>query len=291
MATRPTHGTEFSRILSRLRRESGHGSARDFYRGNGGRAFFGCSYEQYLNVEGGRSLPQPPLLAKTAIALRVWLKQGAAREFFTAYLRLLFKDEEALGLLTQALSGQGGTPTPLRQAIQKNTEARRVELTRQQAQTIFSRPASFWCFNVFANDEGDWSAPELSQLLGFPPPSVRAALRGLKREGLVVEPEPGRYKCFSEIKVFWFPNTALFNRDAGKKTGTYRSNVEALARRRGTLELYEPLVLRASSAALRQYFPYLTQTVLGADIYSTTQRGADTGLYSIETFVRKLVDF
>jgi hypothetical protein len=61
-----------------------------------------------------------------------------------------------------------------------------------------------------------------------------------------------------------------------------------MAERRGKLELYEPMILRASTGALKSYFPYLTQSVLGADIYASAQRGPDTALYLIETLVHRL---
>jgi hypothetical protein len=250
----------------------------------------GCTYEQYLNVESGRSVPQAPLLEKIVVALRVWLKPATAREFFLCYLKLALKSDHLVELLTQALGPQGdkaGAQTPLRQALQKHTDMRRVDLRRDQAALILSSPAHFWCFNVFSNDKGEWGPEELSKLLDFQPKQVKTCLPQLHKAGLLIPGSDGRYRCIA-ADVFWFPGTELYNPDETPREGTYRHHVVSLTQKRGALELYEPLVLRASAGALRGYYPYLTQTVLGADVYSSAERGKDTALYVIETLVHRL---
>ena len=59
----------FGAMVRRRREDAGYASAREFYQSLGGRAFFGCTYKAYLNVEAGASHPSPRLVEKLEATL------------------------------------------------------------------------------------------------------------------------------------------------------------------------------------------------------------------------------
>ncbi len=105
---------DFAAVVSRLRRDAGHRTARAFYEALGGKDFFGCSYKAYSNLEGGVSIPQPRLVQRVAAALRLGVRRAPARSFARAYLRLILGSEEFLELAAEAvlprLAARSGGP-------------------------------------------------------------------------------------------------------------------------------------------------------------------------------------
>ncbi len=256
----------------------------------GGRTFFGCTYKQYLNVENGQSAPGPETLEKIATALHVWFNDSQAREFFIAYLRTVLRSRELLEMALRALAVPPGGPTPLRQAIQKDFQNRRFRVTQAQAAAMYSSYAHYWISNVFCNDNGEWSAEELARLLGLEPPAVRKALSDFVKNGfLSTAGNSGRYRCRAAGKVFVMPRKDPHVVDPQALRG--REMLEKMASRTGVEEMFHGQFLRASSAALKQYYPFLAQAVVGCDVYSSPNKGADTAMFVVEARVRRLFPF
>ena len=288
-AQRRAHLQAFSELLQLLRREAGHPSARDFYRSNGGRAHFLCTYEQYLNVESGRSAPTPGLLEKIAVALQIWLHEGKNRELFLVYLRLVLGSENLFEMVAQAIreAKNAAAAPPLRQALQRDLETRRRPVTQEQADAMYADPVSYWLSVVFCNDGGEWTAAELAQLLGYPESAIRtSAQRYLKTGFLVASKDGKRFRCFASGKVLVIPRrTPHLPPEPVRRCE--RLN-EEMARKRGCEELRESLYLKCYPSGIRQYYSYLARTVAGASVYSTADRGPDTAFYQVQTIVRKL---
>ena len=282
----------FAAVLTQFRKEAGYSSARDFYRAVGAQGTFGCTYAQYLNIEAGRSTPKPTLVRKIMALLELFPRDAKGREFITAYFRALLKDEDFFELALQALSGgpsaQGQDDAPLSQALKTSVALKQVWLTDKQVAVIEGDRTAYWCFEVFCNDGRDWGTLELSHLLGHNVKAISAALKKLQKAALIVAAPDGRYRCFAKDKILAFPRKDMF---LPENIDRVRGYLEEMAQSRGRFELYQNLSLRASSKRLKQYYPHLAQSVAGANIYSSPEKGDDTGFYVIETIVRRLFDF
>lgn len=275
--------------LGELRRQAGYSSAREFYKGVGGRSTLGCTYTQYLNVEAGRSTPKPGLVRRILALLSLQPGDAKTRGVIEAYLSALLKDEEFVELIRQTLSVKSAAAEedPLRQALLRNEDSRQVRLTREQMAVIEGDEPTFWCFNVFCNDNGDWGTLDLSRRLGYDAKTVRRSLDRLKKAGIVTTAPDGRYRCFAANKIIVFPRGDFH---VPENMARWRGNIEDRAARHGRVDMYHSLILRASDKRLKQYFPHLAHAVVGSDLYATAEHGDDTGLYVVEALVRRIAD-
>lgn len=283
---------EFSPVLRKFREQAGYDSARSFFQALGGRGFFGCTYKQYLNVEGGRSVPQPRLVERLAAGLRIAVDEGRSRDFVLAYLRSLMGREQLYNFVVGALSGKnsvpGGAKSPLRQALRRSFSERTFPLTQAQSTLLCKSGENYWCFTVLSDDRGHWSVHELSRLLGYPEPKVKSALGRLVEAEVAAKDREGKYFCPLAGRVFLHPRDELHAPSVAK---ALKAHWDLMAQKRGSHILYQHLFTRASESELRNYFPYLAQSVQGADIYSTDEKGPDTSLFLIEATVRKVLPF
>lgn len=94
----------FARVLRARREAAGYPSARAFYRALGGRAFFGCTYKAYVNVETGVSRPTPRLLERLVAGLRLAIGRKGVAEFAGEALRELLGSGEFHAFATRALA-------------------------------------------------------------------------------------------------------------------------------------------------------------------------------------------
>lgn len=277
----------FGRVLRRLRERAGHSSAREFYRTSGGKPFFGCTYEQYAHVESGRSAPGAQLAERAATALRVWQFEATAREYFTSYLRASLRSDKLVEMIAASFAAKaGGENAPLRQAFRRNFEDRRRRLTEAQVKAIRKDDASFWCFNVLCCDDGYWSAEDLGEMLSLPRAAVARALAALAKTRLAAKDREGRWRAGSRGVIHAYPRRLPYKPDGLE---TLLARYDALEKRGGETEMYEGLLLRASPRALRHYFGYLAQSVLGSGVYAADEPG-ERALYLVEGRVRRLAD-
>ncbi|MBI4345956.1 MAG: hypothetical protein HY553_03820 [Elusimicrobia bacterium] len=277
---------DFALELKRQRESEGFSSARSFYRARGGPSL-GCTYKAYLNIEAGRSVPQPALALRIAAVLGVSAETERARAYVSAYLRGLVGRHELGGFLLRALGsarGPAAKSTPFQRATDIGFEQKTIALTRRQADFFTADADRYWCWSVLSDDGGRWLPARLARLLGAPERRIKGALEGLAREGLLSREGPEFY-CEDAGKVFKFPRANLYVPDHRK---ALRAHWSAMAERRGRTILKKQAVLRSSEAALRRAFAYLVQTVNGLHIYSTTEPSTDTGLFVGTAVVRRL---
>lgn len=283
---------EFPALLRKYREDAGFESARAFFNRLGGRAFFGCTYKQYMNVESGRSVAQPPLVSKLTSGLRVAADERRAREFALGYLRSALGRQELVDFIAAALAGQGGASgaggTPMRRALARSFAERSESLSRGQSDLLISDFTTYWCFAILNNDRAGWKPEALSRAVGRPLAQVRRALGRLLQARLVAQGAGGRFLCPKVGRVFMHPRDEVFT---PRVVPALRGFWEEMAAKRGALLLHQHLLTRAPEAELRSYFPYLAQTVQGADIYSSMDPAPDSGFILIETQVRRLLPF
>lgn len=278
----------FGDTLRRLREDAGHASARDFFRASGGRAFFGCTYEQYVNVETGRSAPSARLFDKAATSLNLWSFPAKAKRLVKAWLRAVLKDDGLCDRLESVLSARqhGSEDSPLRQALRRNYETRQSRLSEEQSDVINSDDLSYWCFSLLGCDDRAWSSVELSGALRRPVVAVAKTLQKLRRAGLLEQVKDGRWRNAARGKILTHGRKEPHRPNGWKKILERYDAFEAAA---GETEMYETIMLRASPSSLRQFYPYLAQAVIGAGVYAADEPG-ERALYTVEGRVRRLTD-
>ena len=283
---------EFPALIRKYREDAGFDSARAFYNGLGGRGFFGCTYKQFLNVESGRSVAQPPLVEKLAAGLRVAVDERRGREFAMSYLAAILGRRELVALIASALSGAlpapAGGGSPMRRAMTRSFSERSEPLTREQSDLLISDLPTYWSFTILANDRGSLETSALAAATGLPPAKIKASLARLQKARLVDRGTDGRWSFPKAGRVFLHPRDEVF---VPKVVPALKRLWEEMASKRGAVLLNQHLFTRASEAELRAYFPYMAQSVQGADIYSTMDKGPDTAFFLVETLVRRILPF
>ncbi len=276
----------FSEILRRLREDAGFSSARAFYRARGGRGAFGCTYKAYLDLEGGRSHPQPELALRVAKALEVRAR-GGAREFVAAYLGGVLRGTDLAEFLLRALRGEPPGPADLFQKASESSFAGRCKaLTHAQAELLYRDWGAYWCFTLLSNEEGHWRLGELAKACGLPAARAKSALGALSRAGLAARDKEGLHYCPDTGRVFTYPRDEFFK---PRTFAALKSHWDTMAARRGRRLLGRRLIVRGSEPDLRAVLLDLAQTVDGAHIYALRERGPDTGLFIVSASARRRV--
>lgn len=261
----------FAALVRRYRRQGGYKTARAFYDAQGGRQALGTGYKAYANLERGASVPQPALVEKLVAAFRLALSPERSREFSLAYLRVLLGFEGMLEFATQVLAGGGGAGGS---AGRRGDSGETVELSPAQAKTL-EEPFAHAAACALSQDAGAWSAAELAEALRLDAKGVERALAALRRSGLTSVGADGRHAWAAKG-----PLPALPDKAQPEWPGEG-----------GEVILDHPLLVRARESELRAYLPFLTQSLAAAELYRTDQRGADTGLFTIELAVSHLLAF
>lgn len=282
----------FSGILRGLRLDAGHKTPRRFYLAQGGRAFFGCTYRNYANVEYGRSLPSPALMEKIASALRLDSDDARARPILTAYLRATL---EGTALFDHILRALGRGPhsaadrwSPMRRALEENVRARAFSLTRDQTDVVAGSVEGHWAFGVLIHDGGWWTPKGLAQATGLRAGRLRRVLEQLTELGLFERDGDGSYHCRHHGKDFHLAKGGL---SQARLDALRRHFVESGEKHGGT-KVSRFLCLRASQRELEAYLPQIFEASFKElGLLSTDEKSEDTAFFQVETVYRKILPF
>jgi hypothetical protein len=279
---------QFDQVLRKLRAGAGYSSSRAFYNDLGGRAFFGCTYRQFLNVESGQSLPGAKLLEKIAAGLGLGRRRENAREFVLAYLNSLTGSKDVVHMISVALAeapaDMGKGQSPLVKSMARTSEKNQRNYTKAESQLVMAAPENYWAFQVLAHDKGHWTAAKIAETTGIPLKDIQNGLQRLSKTKLISKDKTGKYFCPEAGKVFLHPSDGIYGGGAAK-IGEYR---EAMIDKRGERLLKLSFSSRASEAELRQYFPFLIDGVMGAEVCSNEEGGEDSILFEISTKISKI---
>lgn len=281
----------FPEAVRRLREAAGFSSARSFYRGRGGQRFFGCTYKAYLNIEAGRSIPQPALALRIAEGLRVLETKDRARQFVTAYLASTVGTEELAGFLVRVLSepkAETSESTLLQKASDSSFVERVKPLTHEQAELLCGDYAVYWCFALLSDEDRHFGIADISRLLRLDLGKCKAALGKLVKAELIAKDRDGLYSCPEAHKIFTYPRDKFF---IPKKMAALKAHWSAMAARQGRMLFSRSLLIRASEGRLKHYFPQLISAINGVHLYSRRQPSKDSALFVLQGDVRRLVRF
>lgn len=286
--------SQYSDLLQKFRREAGHDSGRSFYKAAGGKPALKCTYQQYLNIEAGRSVPKAAVFYAAAVHLRLWKDPDRSGAYCRAYMEACLGGGEPYEFLLRSLapSRQPGSSqtSPLRKAMQRDLQGRLAPLTPEQSALIKRDPSVYWTYHVLAGDSGYWDAAGIARLFGFPAGKVRAALEALGAAGLAQKDRRGWWSPYRERHVQHSvqpaPRAPHEVAAAMERTGRLW---DAAGSREPLFKHY--IFLRASESQLREYYPYLAMTLDGLEVYDTLEKGADTSFVAVEASAYRLKRF
>jgi len=281
--------TIFSEVLTRLRQEAGFPTAYKFYHANGGAPVLQISYRKYLLLEQGKNLPDIGRLIKLFFALQLVPKSFEANELVIAWLKTMAGSENFRTILQPLISesAQTSTLSPLNKAVKRSLAGKRYQLTPAQFRAVLSSCDSYLCFLAISSDTGLWQAENLAKVLKLEKRSAAKALEVLREAGLLKKSGKGLYKCPFGSQTISYPYLNLMGPEVNAKLDAYHQELMAS----GMRTLQQGCVVRADSAAFREFYPLMISNLSTAQTYSVAERTEKSALYWVEGKIVKLRDF
>jgi len=287
--------TNFSALLTRCRKEAGYDSGRGFYKKAGGRAAFRCTYQQYLNIETGRSVPKPAVFYAIIVALGVWKDQDRSGALCRAYLEAQYGGGEFMAFLLRSLgqAGQnaGSQAAPLRKALQRGRQSRLAPLSQEQSRLIKKDAVHYWTYHVLAGDSGYWQADKIAALFGFKTAEVKKALTALTAAKVAASDKEGYWSPYRDRHVTHEKQAGSPRPEVAPSMDRLKKIWDVVGQKDGQPLFHRYLFLRASESQLRAYYPYFAMTMDGLEIYDTVEKGDDTSFVVVEATVRRMKKF
>ena len=132
--------TRFGPALARLRRDGGFATPYAFYHRSGGRRVFPFTFQYYLKIESGRSVPRPDWVPVIISALRVVPTDADHRALVTDYLKDLCGKEETYEALIAPLAVQPAPRQAAPAVIRKLMYAAAYALSIAQLEALAPLP-------------------------------------------------------------------------------------------------------------------------------------------------------
>ncbi|MBI5743274.1 MAG: hypothetical protein HY952_01870 [Elusimicrobia bacterium] len=280
--------TVFSEVLTKLRREAGFPTAYGFYHATGGTPVLKISYRRYLFLEQGRNLPDVGKLLRLSLALRLVPKSSGANELVLAWLRTMAGEETYSNILQPLISESAlaSGMSPMHKTVKRALAENKYQLTLAQFRAVLADRDVYLCFLGVSNDMGFWSAESLAGVLKLEKKSAAKALKTLLDAGIVKKDRRGLYKCpFASSRIV-YPHLNLVETALREKLEAYHKELIAS----GKLSFMHGCVVRADSAAFREFYPLMALNISTAQTYSLQERTAKSALYWVEGRIVKLRD-
>lgn len=287
--------TTLSLLLAQYRKEAGFETGRGFYKKCGGRAALGCTYQQYLNIETGRSVPKPAAFYAIIVQLGIWRDYEKSRRLCRAYLEAQFGGGEFLEFLLRSLGpvsqAAASTATPLRRAMQRDHDSRLAPLTPEQSRLIKQDAVHYWTHHVLTGDAGWWDAGKIAKLFGFRTGEVQKALDELVKAKVAGLAKEGYWSPYRDSHIVHEKKAVPQRVEVAPGMDHLRKIWDAVGDKHGQPLFSRWLFLRASESQLREYYPYFALSVDGMGIYDTINKGEDTSFVVVEATARRLMRF
>lgn len=278
----------FAAALARIREEAGFKTSYAFFHKNGGVRVFPCTFAYYLRIERGKALPRPEWLPVFMALLRIPPADSLRRQLVVDYLREHFRSEEAFQSMVAPLLRPAEAPDVHQQTVRRLVSERAYHLTPEQFKAAISDDAAYWSFECLVNERGALTPAELAAETGESSPKVKAGLKRLARAKLAKEVGGGRWKSPLSGKFYVFPQVY-----PGHEADRVRRHgiLDRMAVRKGASLFHAGVVLRADEASMRRGIGAFTDTMEGISAYCAYEKGEGTGLYHVETRIRRLLPF
>lgn len=281
--------TIFSELLTRLRREAGFPTAYRFYHDNGGAPVLKISYRRYLSLEQGRYLPEIGKLPRLTLALRLVPKSSGANELMLAWLRTMAGEDTYKSSLEPLFAeGAPASPiTPIHKAVKRALAETGQQLTPEQFHAVLADRDTYLCFLAVSKDTGLWSAEKLAAALQLKKAHADRALKTLLAAGIIRKAGGKNYKCPLASGRVIYPSLNITDSALRAKMEDYHKEFIAS----GRLSMMHGCVVRADSAAFREYYPLMALNISTANTYAVSGKTTKSALYWVEGRIVKLRDF
>lgn len=281
----PNH---FAALLRKIRQDAGFRTAYAFYNVNGGQRLFPFTYAYYAKIEGGKSLPRAAWLPLLFSTLTVSLGSGRRRDLTVAYLRDSF-GEDALFDDMVAPYLAAPKPAPLQgKVIRRLIGGLAQQVTLEQFDIILSSPAAFWSFFCLSMSRAPLSLEDLVQISSCRVPQAKTALKKLCAHKLLKRAPDGRYSSLLRDKIMVMPTQSV---QGGERQATFARYVDLEVKRRGGEMMSRRWLLRAEEADMLDLADTLRSAVDLSAGCAAEDRGDRTGMYFVETRLRRVLQF
>lgn len=220
--------TRFGPALARLRRDAGFSTPYAFYHRSGGRRMFPFTFQYYLKIEAGKSVPRPDWVPVLVSALRVAPSHAVYRDLVCDYLRDLCGKEETFAALISPLMAsatpEGQGPALIRRLLY----SRAYPLSLKQFEALAASEAAYWAFEYLSNTDEAMDAAELSRRTGLPAKALAQAMAKLTALKLLRKASGGRWRCHLVGRRLVYPSESAATTRARKAVRGY---IEAMAER------------------------------------------------------------
>lgn len=278
----------FAAALARVRTEAGFTTAYAFFHKNGGRKVFPCTFPYYLRIERGLALPRPEWLPIFMTLLRIPPTDALWRQFIVDYLRDHFGTEEAFASAVAPLLRPPEASGQQQQTVRRLVSERAYHLTPEQFKTVISDDAAYWCFECLVNERGALTPAELARETGVDETKIKAGLKRLAGAKLAKAVGGGRWKSPISGKFYVFPQAYPGHEPDRLKR---HAILDRMTSSKGKWLFHANVVLRADDASMRRSGGSFTDAMQGVSAYCVYEKGEDTGLYQVETRIRRLLPF
>ena len=276
--------TRFGPALARLRRDAGFATAYAFYHRSGGRRVFPFTFQYYLKIEGGRSVPRPAWVPGLIASLRVAPSDGAYRRLVTDYLKDLCGSPEAYAALIGPLAAAPPAEPAAPGVIRKLMYQRAYPLSVTQLEALAASEAVYWAFEYLSNTEEALTPVELGERVGLPAKALAAALGKLAALRLVKRASAGRFKCPLVGRRLLYPADGPVTRRARV---ALRGHIEAMAARSGGDVAWTGLIFRSTETAIRAAAADCVTRMEAAAAGSVYEAAEGTGIYFLDFRARR----
>ena len=278
----------FASTLVRLRRDAGFHTPYAYYHRNGGRRVFPFTFAYYLKLERGKHLPRPEWLPLLLALLRVPPTDEMHRQFVLDFLKDLFVTDESFRSLVAPLLRDPAPAGLAARAAKRLISDQAYHLTEAQCRGLITEPAAYWIFECMVNDRGSFTPDELASALGAPEAVVSRALKRLASLKLAKRSSAGRWKSPLSGKYYVMPvafpgYTALHKR--------FAAMVDDMIAKRGAVLHESGVTVRTDEASMRRAVTALRDALESASAYATHDKVEGSGIFFLQTRVRKAFDF
>lgn len=281
--------TDFSSLLSRLRKEAGFGSPHEFWAKSGGARVLKLSYVNYWKIEQGKLLPKPERLSLLIACLRLMPEAREVQPLVHAYLKEYFGSDTAYQWLTAVLSKPPENASGMgNQASRRLMRERVYHLNLEQHQAILHDFACYWMWMTLSEDKGIWKSADLAKMLKISEKQIIAGAKLLASRKLFEILPDGSIRCPLAGRHFVTLPVKASGEQNQRKILKYQNE---MAKKNGLLKHRHYTVLRADERQLEHYYLHLNDAVRGAGAYSVSEKTDSSALFLVEGNIFRLLRY
>lgn len=277
--------SHFNRSFIKLRTNCGFKTAYNFYHSNGGRRAFPFTYSHFLKIERGLRLPRAPELALMMKFLRGQIPASERGTLVLDYLR----DLSGSGSVYDDLFATLIAPKASAHALNKLQRRLRINISLAQLRAIVSSVEATGCFFLFSSVPDALPVERIARMLGSSAEECAAALKLLRKHGLIRARGKGCYASPFAGRVEMLPHfqkAEILHEQLRENLGRLAGKSGDNFHRYAAMFRLNPQMLTAVIGAFGEAFDVGTGLS-----QSMTPLEPEEAIYKVEVSVRRLVAF